>query len=80
MREEAAPEGAVDRIEERMPEWVARGRWESFRPNIQGFQSKADLLWVSPVSYTHLDVYKRQVSGGDSIPFSHKKYSFFDLF
>ena len=30
-----------------MPERVARGRWESSRPNIQGFQGEADLPWVS---------------------------------
>ena len=46
-RDEAVPEGAVECQEERMPELVARERWESSRPNIQGFQGKADLPWVS---------------------------------
>ena len=47
IRDEAGAKANVDFIEERMPEWVARDMWESYRPKAQGFLRKADLRRVS---------------------------------
>ena len=39
--------------EAHLPDWAARAGWEVLL-------NRRGLMWKKPVSYTHLDVYKRQ--------------------